>query len=432
MDSDKLEFLVNECSLYRQSSKNQEAYESYLKAMDIIKYKGKMILEYQDTIYRLLYEFSIFSFYIGKKDEGLRVSDKILFSFKLNNVKNQIANNQRYYMEPLGSVIKFKKQIKIKCEKDYVEMNPSIIRTEHGFLMNCRTVNFGVKPGGIYYSRSPDGIVNTKNYILELDNNFTIKSQIEVIDRSSIQRYPSSVVGLEDLIIFKYQNELWGTCTTIDTQPIFMPQISLCRLDYDGIADKYIISNKNPLKLIQDGRPEKNWLPFVLENSTTNGSHDATNGSQSSISFVYSYFPTVIRQVNSNLLESVNHIPTELYVSNFTTLDFSRFRGSGGPLLFPIDSINYYLIVVHEVSWCADKSRIYTHRFVLMTLEFKIVKISDPWYFERHGLEFCRSICDFNDLLVITCGLNDDEAWCYILEKSKIRELLKDVSEFML
>lgn len=454
--------LLECCRKYRIEGQHSKAYHCYLTAMMVFNrlselenktnvkiFKGVLPQGPLNGYYAFLEEFTIFSFYLNKVKEGLLMADKLLFSYNagvLTN-KNQIANNQRFYMASLGSVAHDKKRIRVKCAEFYNELNPSIISVKGGYLMNCRTSNFGVKPGGIYYTRTPDGIVNTKNYILELDNNFNIKSQIEIIDRSKCDEFNvRPIKGLEDVIIFIHQDELWCTCTTLDTNPEGIPQITLCKLTYckggtdrtdrtDRIekteevelskeihtefpAGAYEIHTKRPMYLIEDNRAEKNWLPF---------SHS------DQIKFIYSYSPTRIRipvGTSVEITKELGYLSTELLIINDTQLNFDRFRGSGGPVMLETQNGSGWLIVVHEVSWCQDQSRIYTHRFVLMNNKFEIIKISDPWFFEAHGIEFCRSMCLKGNNLVLTCGLKDEEAWCYIIDKNKVLSGLRELKDF--
>jgi len=422
--SEIISFLVQKCTKNRHKGKHNQSYQyivlvlrTFNKDINNFNFDG-IPSQYYAYVYKLLEEFTIIGFYLNRKKEGIRIMDKLLLDYKtpFNIInKGQIENNQRYYMVPLDGIAKNKKRIQIKCDPDYIETNPSIIRVTGGFIMNCRTVNYGVKPGGIYYSRSPDGIVNTKNYILRLDESFNILSQTEIIDQSVIKRHANNVIGLEDVIIFEYHGKLWFTCTTLDTTPKHA-QISLGSLTLEDTfinTSKFVVRDLRPINLLDPNRDEKNWLHFIQDDK---------------IMFVYSYSPTIVRELTDGT--SVN-ADTKLFKSSPTLLNFSRFRGSGGPLKFIINDQEYWLIVIHEVSWCGDKSRIYTHRFVLFNSNFEIVKISDPWYFREHGIEFCRSICDFNESIVLTCGLKDSEAWCYVLEKSKIIELLRDLNDYV-
>ena len=420
-----VEWIYNSCKIHREKGEHVKFMNYFNIAMKLLKLDisnckiGKNYednIEYLILIYKLLEEFTIISYYTNDKDFGLLISDKLLFD--KNNLLNKtlISRNQKFYMKQLQSINK--KKIDMIPDKNYVGMNPSIIKRNEGYLMNFRTSNFGLRPGGVYYCRSDDGIIDTINYILELDNDFNILSKKKVIDNSKTKTYSRNIKGLEDLIIFFFNDQLWGTCTLLDVNQIGTPQIGLCHLELSGDNSEYIINTKLPFKLISNNRPEKNWLPFV-------------GGDE--LKLVYGYTPTeIITPVDKleDMHKEIDHISYIKLTNHETILNFDRFRGSAGPLRFN----SGWLIIVHEVSWNFDNSRVYTHRFIFLDAEFIILKISDPWYFESHGIEFCRSMCDSHTLneIIITCGIKDEEGWCYTITHEYVNSMLKNLCHYEL
>jgi hypothetical protein len=209
----------------------------------------------------------------------------------------------------------------------------------------------------------------------------------------------------------------------IGPHPNGTPQISLCYIgNIDVIynlrdVDKLEMMVKRPLDVLDVNRPEKNWLPFIYDNM---------------IHFIYGY-PNIryIDLEKETIKEDLGFLETKLKCENKNEINLDRFRGSGGPIKFVHNKIAGYLTIVHEVSWCDDNSRIYTHRFVFFGPKFEITHISLPWYFENHGLEFCRSmaIAD-SETILITCGLSDNEAWIYSIDIKTIK--LFDLDYFTL
>jgi len=415
--------LYERCKRYRLNGNNNEALKCFNDAIQYIIIRDNISIfdtnfiknvqpKYLDIAYKLLDEYSIFSYYTqSSRQNNLRIIDRMIFHKNIWNHVNikLLTNNQRFYMDKLK--YEYKKKILISHEEHYNELNPSIINTGKELIVNCRTSNFGVKPGGVYYAKTSDGLVNTKNYILKMDYKFNIISQKEVIDKSHRKKYNiRRIEGLEDLIIFNYNDQLYGSCTLVDSNEKGLPQIGLCKLEES--YDYYIINELTPMGLIHENRCEKNWLPFVNDNI---------------LSFVYNYSPMdIIIPIKNYDHEFTGE--TELISSTQSDLNFERFRGSAGPLKFK----DNWLIVVHEVSWCSDNSRIYTHRYVLLDNNFNIIKLSNPWYFENHGLEFCRSMCDFDDNIILSCGIKDEEAWLYVVNKKEIWNSLEDIKKFYL
>lgn len=451
-DQEFLNFMLNGCQKFRTTGKSKESWIIFKSTLEYLNLNLDNIKipkgTSSDIIYKLLEEFTIFSYYINQQDKGLLISDKLLFNYETNIKginKDQLTRNQRFYMKPLHR--KNRVKFNFKCEEYFSEMNPSIISNRSGYTVCLRTSNFGVRPEGEYYCRSPDNIVDTKNYILELTKDFKVKSIIPIIDKSTCKQYSvRPIKGLEDLIIFEHQGDLYGSCTCVDTDPYGIPQIGLCKLDFSkdnhsipsqqepgnsavgryresddpGHTARYEINVKRPIKLLDPRRPEKNWLPFVHNDR---------------IHFVYGYSPTQIRAPVGSIADICKGngiIESELIISNDTDLSFDRFRGSAGPMLIEISNGQRgYLIVVHEVIFMGN-SRIYTHRFVLMDSSFKIIKISGPWFLEALQIEFIRGGCIKGNDIILTAGIKDTEAWIYVLDKDTVLNSLIDVEEFKL
>jgi hypothetical protein len=65
--------------------------------------------------------------------------------------------------------------------------------------------------------------------------------------------------------------------------------------------------------------------------------------------------------------------------------NLSQFRGSGGPIKYN----EGYLGIIHEVYFVGPKGlRRYYHRFVWYSKDFKVTKITIPFYFFNNGIEY--------------------------------------------
>jgi len=104
---------------------------------------------------------------------------------------------------------------------------------------------------------------------------------------------------------------------------------------------------------------------------------------------------------------------------NFTpNLNCSRFRGSASPIPYK----NGYLLVEHEVIW--NERRYYSHRLVYMSKNFKIIKLSTPFYFINKGIELCYSITELENNYLFTMGVEDKEAIGILIDKKIIESML--------
>jgi hypothetical protein len=103
--------------------------------------------------------------------------------------------------------------------------------------------------------------------------------------------------------------------------------------------------------------------------------------------------------------------------------DFSRFRGSAGPVEFD----DGYLMLVHEVVHNQDYYRVYLNRFVYLDKNFKVRMVSRPFTFNHQGVEICISmtIDHSGQHLVMPIGIEDREAWLLTVDLDEIRSMLE-------
>ena len=145
------------------------------------------------------------------------------------------------------------------------------------------------------------------------------------------------------------------------------------------------------------------------------------------IKIIYSHSPLIIKKIN---LET-GECPTNLELNNGFNLE--EFRGSSSPIDFPLYEWNENrytqslgkLSVIHEVIY-NNGTRYYFHRFVWFDKDFRIKKVSKLFYFDHKGVEFCAGMCWSHDMknLVLSCGIEDHEAYIYIIEIRKIEQML--------
>ena len=104
------------------------------------------------------------------------------------------------------------------------------------------------------------------------------------------------------------------------------------------------------------------------------------------------------------------------------TADFSLFRGSAGPI--PFD--DGYLVLVHEIIQNPDSTRYYLHRFFYMDKYFMVKRITKPFTFLHHGVEFCGSmtIDHSGKNLIMALGIEDSKAYLTFTDLNLIRSLL--------
>jgi hypothetical protein len=81
--------------------------------------------------------------------------------------------------------------------------------------------------------------------------------------------------------------------------------------------------------------------------------------------------------------------------------------------------------MVHEVTFLPDRTRAYTHRFILFNLDWTIRKVTRSFIFKHVGVEYCCSMSwdHAGQKIIFPIGVEDREAFIGIIDPSTIRAL---------
>ncbi len=349
--------------------------------------------------YLLDEELSIASFYTPYKEEGYQALNRLLVNKEAPwYTKNQALNNAIFYSKQLkATLIPVDVQLPKITDTEYFNpMNPSIQKTENGYDVICRTVNYGQKNAKHFWSRDPNNKkIVTRNFLISMDKSFKRLSQEEILDKSNYPKFPWWYAeGKEDCRLFKFNGENWFTSSLVDANPNNTIQIGLGKIGEDAS-----ITQMTPLKGPDPKRCEKNWLPFVLNQQ---------------IHAIYSYDPLIVFKVDPITGTTKKVIETNSF------LDTSRFRGSAGPV--PFD--DGYLVIVHEVAY-TDR-RYYLHRFIFLNKKFEITKASPLFYIKTIGIEYCAgmSLDHEGKHIAVTLGVEDKEAYIALVDVDEVKKSL--------
>lgn len=409
--STRTESLVKVATHYRLNGKNDlthlfAKYGSLLPHAD-----DQRIFDLPpETDYHFDEELSIASYYTRFKEDGYTALSNFVLRRNLPwHRKNQAYRNLIFYAQNLNTTRILPIDIPLPfiesgSQEKYRPANPSILKTKNGYLVNCRAVNYTQVGAKTFTCLDSSGIFRTKNFLIDYDMNWNRLSQQEIVENFERGRLQScNVQGLEDCRLVAYQEEVWFSCTTSDTNPTGQRQISLCKL-----GDRGELSALIPLKGPNSNRCEKNWLPFVKEDH---------------LYMIYAYQPFVIYEpdLKTGYCKTV--------VKYEPDHDFSPFRGSAAPIEFQ----EGYLVLVHEVLQQADLERVYFHRFLYLDQDFKITKVSKPFTFQHFGIEFCCSmVVDHQEKeLILAVGIEDREAYLHFVDLKSVESLLYPLPEVM-
>ncbi len=360
-------------------------------------------------------ELSIISYYTRFREEGYAAAnDVILRKHVPDHVKNQAYSNMQFYVQNLPNSRLWPISINLPLiqpgfDECYHPMNPSIQKTDTGYKLICRGVNYTQTGAKIFNTIDLSGVFKTKNFLVHYDKNFNLVSQQEIIEDLQRKRIRScNVEGLEDCRIFEFKNSFWFTCTTSDTNPTGTRQISLCKLEDGEFDDAIRVEKLTPLLGPDLHRCEKNWMPFVKDNQ---------------IHVIYSCDPFIIYKVDINSGETktvLNYEPAH---------DFAHFRGSAAPIAFD----EGYLMLIHEVIYLPSYERYYMHRFAYTDKNFVVKKLSKPFTFKHLGIEFCPSMTiDHSEKqLILAVGVEDREAYLCFIDLNDVRSFLNPLPEIV-
>jgi len=342
-------------------------------------------------------EVALSAQYLDDKDahqHAYRCCERVILGrYADGDLKNTMLDLQVHYMTALksSSIV----PINITIDPQYTGSSSALVKNDKGFLLNLRGVNYHINKHGGYIIRDPEGIVRTKNYLIDLDENLRIKGEHrELLDHSGVSTYPVRVRGMEDVRLF---GDHQFFCTRLDVNPRSVPQI--CYGEYDPITGA--VSKILALRTTPDIQCEKNWMPLVKDGT---------------VHFVHTVFPLRLYK-----LDTTTGVTTlvNTAVNIDPKLDLGSFRGSGG--LIPYK--DGWLGSVHQVYH--DNPRKYFHRLVWFNQEFTIMKYSRIFFFDSPNIEFSLSMCLNSTDLLIPYSFRDNSSRIAVLPLEELDAMLQ-------
>lgn len=459
--SGRAEPLYKIANHYRYEGKNELCY-LFARMGLAIPYPKQSTLFVEHTVYEYLLfeEIAIAGYYTRHRNESFDVCERMILDPEIPlSMRDHIHRNEYFYIPQLK--FDWFRNIVIECPliesptdseniKRYLGLNPSILKEDFGYTMIYRTVNFTHNnEEGSYTSMDTDGLIRTRNYLVKLNMLLKVLSAYEIVETTQRTHHPTRVLGLEDCRIFKMGSRYYFTCTTCDTNPNKVPQITLCRLArqpkerspfHKKVGEQEISYETGTIEVdmfvpLQGSDPtkcEKNWLPFE---------------DGGSISIIYGWSPLRVISPDLKTGECKDIVSHETKHEDGSLYDLSRFRGSTSPISFemPIPGAIEdpkkkgkttqagYLVVVHEVIFRHRNNRQfrrhYVHRFVWLDKSFQIQMFSRPFYFEKTETEYCCGLCHEHnrDSVLLTAGINDCRAVVFSVSNERVRAMLRHV-----
>jgi glycosyltransferase involved in cell wall biosynthesis len=289
-----------------------------------------------------------------------------------------------YHSKPIGFV----------PEPPYVATSPSIHydRTTGKWRCIARTTDRSIVNG--QYSTPDDNVTYIRNFMLELDGDLDVSRTFEMRDKTGIPRSSFTVHGFEDCRLFNHLGRLCCIATVCDFTEQGTREIALVELDAD-----YAISAATPLRGPWSDVAQKNWVPVEGDPAK----------------LIYAIAPEGRRGAVVFDLDG-----TTIAARPMTCLEHGRL--CGGSQAIRVD--DGWLCIVRDVAW-PGSGPIYLHRFVLLSDDFQLVGMSDPFFFERKGIEFCAGLAYDAERLVASFGVEGAVVYFGIFSLAAVRSQLR-------
>ena len=256
--------------------------------------------------------------------------------------------------------------------------NPSLVRTERGWLSIVRDTNIVVVNDGekYCYTSVPH---RTENYALNLDDNFDVK-EVQKLNLAAFD-FAEAKNGVEDIRLIDVKGKIYGIGAGISI--IQHPHNRKITQILFSITTGGQIENAHVIESPFGSLVEKNWMPFV---------HN------SMLHFLYSPNPLIIFKFDRGALTPVTQTGLQ------GPVDHAQFRYSGSTNGIPFRG--GYLFIVHTRKTYEEKIS-YVHYFMFLNDRLELLQISEPFLFERPGIEFAVNMIPAGEDIVISYGLGD-------------------------
>jgi len=299
----------------------------------------------------------------------------IWYSADHNDSILQISSD--YYSENMSMYVSMKKKYNYPNVHGHNPGSASYIEYQGRKILNTRYVNYIINDDGCYLYYSDKRIINTLNYLSILDDEYNPMNYIQMEENiqltDCLDRAKNFVTkGLEDIRLYvSSSNILKCIASTVQYSPLGKNRMVIGNYDIENnqIHSVYLIEPPIP-----DTWCEKNWIPIQHPNIKED-------------CFIYSWNPFQIgKVVEGNTSNPEFSHKLEIIINKDYNFPFiNKIRGSS--CFIPYND-NTLIGVVHYSE--EYHPRHYYHMLIQVDIQtLSIVEISQPFYFQKIGIEFC-------------------------------------------
>lgn len=259
-----------------------------------------------------------------------------------------------------------------KIHNDIIQFhfsNSSIIEMPNKknlYGLNVRCINYKIVNGKAQIN---NGKIISLNKFLFLDNNFRLYDDNIYDDNLNIDK---EFVGIEDIRLYNDRGELYYSGSYYDISSNTMKISNNKYTMRNGRLD--LIPNIIQVDFKTKYNTEKNWSYFDYKNDKY---------------VVYQWYPLKICKIINNRLKEIEtkEMPPE----------FEKVSGSSCGVIYK----NNIWFIVHL------RNNSYYHHFVCFDTSMNLIKYSEPFHFEKYGIEFALSFIIRDDIIIIPYTVDD-------------------------
>jgi glycosyltransferase involved in cell wall biosynthesis len=281
----------------------------------------------------------------------------------------------------------------VNADPTFVNTNPSIMFKDGLLDGIVRTVSYRIRPDGTYDYNGHDAI-NTTNFYVKFHDDGTFAFATQILRPLDFPPPQSTEIrGIEDMRLFSYKGELWANGCVLEQNKDYWREQYLMKINpYTGETTDW---RRIDPKFIPK-QHEKNWMPII-----------------SSVGpMKWMYRPGCVMDGDG-----------ELVIQHENALAVDQFAGGGQVIM--VDG--GWLAIIHEARpHPQNGKRFYQHRFVWYGPDWKLMRVSKPFVFFDRQIEFASGLATdwHKDMLYVSFGVNDCEAWIGTLDMNDVRGML--------
>lgn len=354
---------------------------------------------------------AISSFYSGHKAAGRDFAEQAV-SFLPDD--ERLRANRAHFAQSAGEMLGAQvRAIEFQPEAGWNASNPSIYFDGEQLRCIVRTVNYKIVNGS--YVTPPQDIVlddgrykgwqviRTRNFLLDLDTDLKTTRTLEMVDETNVPRTSFPIRGFEDARLFSWRGSWWATATVCDFTD-GQREIALLQ-----IAEDSSVTRAEPLRGPWSVHTQKNWMPFV-------------DGDQVKFIYATSLDGDVGSTTIFDLVDNGEEAHPRYSIKPPVGAVWGHGRLRGGSQAVRVDG--GWIFCVHDVAF-PGSSRMYLHRFVAIDDQLQLVSMTDPFYFEKLGIEFCAGLALVGDKLIASYAVNDGAARFATFAWERVRRALR-------